>query len=395
MRVQIGRSTTVSAVAGMYSSHPSIARTRAGDWLLVFSRSGDPEGSLIHPPNDPRFVNVITRSTDEGRSWSTPKVVPGESWTGVECSGITELTDGTILLNQFRFEWRPVDAARRLWAQGMLRPFILDPDEQRWRPVADERDWAYHTLPYVRADDGSYVHRSMDGGERWETTRLDIAPYQGAFSPKGAVELADGEVVLALGSHEHDPLASTLLVRSSDSGRTWSRAVEVASVRGLVFSEPTVVATGADRLLVFSREETTGFVYQSVSMDRGHTWLPPERLRLWGHPTHAHRLDDGRVIIVYGVRRRPFGINASLSEDEGRTWGPEIAIRSGLIDTRNGFNLGYPSVIEYGPGELFVAYYAEDGIGVVGILGTYVSIDGSGHRVRPERPTIEEPWIAS
>lgn len=350
---------------------------------------------MIHPPNDPRFVNVLTRSTDEGRTWSKPKVVPDDSWTGVECSGVTELADGTILLNQYRFDWRPVDAARRLWAEGLLIPFTLDPDEQRWRPVVDERDWARHPLSYARADHGSYVHRSTDGGESWETTRLDIAPYQAAFSPKGATQLPDGEVLLALGSHEHDPLASTLLVRSSDGGRTWSRPTEVACVPGLIFSEPAVVVAGADRLLVFSREETTGFVYQSVSMDRGLTWLPPERLRLWGHPTHALRMGDGRVIIVYGVRRPPFGINASLSEDEGRSWGPEIAIRSGLADTRSGFDLGYPSVLEYRTGELFVTYYAEDGSGVVGILGTFVSVDRSAHQGRPERPTDEEPWIPS
>lgn len=375
MSARIGPTITISAEAGTYSSHPSIVRTRSGDWLLLFSRSGEPEGTLIHPPNDPRFVNVLTRSTDAGRTWSRPVVVPAESWTGVECSGLAELADGTILLNQFRFDWRPVDEARRLWAQGLLRPFVLEPDDARWCPVADESDWVPHALAYARADDGSYVHRSTDGGRRWETVRLDIEPYQGAFSPKGAVELPDGELILALGSHEHDPLASTVIVRSSDGGRAWSRPTEVACVPGLVFSEPSIVAAGPDRLLVFSREEVTGFVHQSVSDDRGHTWRPPERLPMWGYPTHAARLHDGRIIIVYGVRRRPFGITASLSEDGGRSWGPEISIRSGLVDTRHGFDLGYPSVVEYRPGKVFVAYYAEDESGITGIRGTYVSID--------------------
>lgn len=375
MSVRVGATITISAEPGTYRSHPSIARSDAGEWLLVFSHSGDPDGDWIHPPYDPRFVNLLTRSSDEGESWSAPIAVPDESWTGVECSGLSALRDGTILLNQFRFDWRLVEEARQLWGEGSLQPLILDPTNNRWRRPLTEVDWGHHPLPYARADHGSYVHRSGDGGHTWQTTRLDIEPYQGAFSPRGATELSDGELVLAIGSHEHDPLAATAVVRSTDRGRTWTRPIEVACVPGLVFSEPTVVSADPDRLLVFSREETTGSVYQSESDDRGRNWLPPTRLPMRGYPTHATRLHDGRIIIVYGVRRRPFGIKASLTEDGGRSWTEELTIQHDLTDTRDGLNLGYPSLIEYSPGDLFIAYYAEDRSGTVGIQGIHVSID--------------------
>ena len=371
--IRIGETITVSAAVGRYRSHPSLARSPSGEWLLLFSDSGVPRDELIHPPNDPRFVNLLTRSSDRGRTWSAPVVVPDPSWTGVECSGITVLSDGTLLVNQFRFDWRPVDEARRLWREGRVEPFVLG-SASGWRPARSDEDLEAHPLPYVRADLGSFVHRSTDAGRSWETVRLSIEPYRGAFSPKGAVELPGGEVLLALGSHAHDPLAAIVVLRSPDGGRTWSGPTEVARVPGLVFSEPTSVGLGAARVAVFAREETTGYVYRSVSDDAGRTWEAPVRLSLWGYPQHALRLADGRLLLVYGVRRPPFAIRASLSEDDGATWSPEVTIRGDLVDSRRGLNLGYPSVLEDRPGELFVAYYAEDEAGTVGIRGTFVCL---------------------
>ncbi len=375
MSVTVKRSTVVASEPGLYISHPCLARTPSGVWLLVHAQSGTPDGSQIHPPNDPRFINILRRSIDLGRSWSAPMAVPGPPWTGVETPGIGVLSDGTLLVNQFRFGWPAVDQARSEWAAGRLRPYILDPSDARWRVVKSAADWAMHRLSYARVDLGSFVHRSNDGGSTWSTSELDIAPYQGAFSPKGPVDLGNGEVVLALGSHEHDPLGASFLVRSLDGGRSWGRPERVARTPGLVFSEPCLVAVDDRRLLVFSREETTGYVHQSASDDRGFSWSPAVPLGLWGFPVHAIRLRDGRTLIVYGRRRRPFGIRGSISADGGRTWGSEFVVRTGLRDSRGGFNLGYPSVIEYDDGLAFVAYYAEDGRGNVGIHGSYVSID--------------------
>jgi sialidase-1 len=146
--------------------------------------------------------------------------------------------------------------------------------------------------------------------------------------------------------------------------------VEVARQPGLVFSEPSAVETESGTLLVFSREETTGRVHVSRSSDGGHRWGPPRQLRFWGYPTHAVRLDDGRMLVVFGRRREPFGVRGAVSEDEGETWGPEFVIRDDLPNE----NLGYPSVIEYAPGKLFTVYYGEDRRGVTCIQGTYFQL---------------------
>ena len=50
-------------------------------------------------------------------------------------------------------------------------------------------------------------------------------------------------------------------------------------------------------------------------------------------------MPDGRIVAVYGYRLMPSGIRASVSEDGGKTWGPEIIVR----DDGGSWDLGYPN----------------------------------------------------
>ncbi len=357
-----------------YCSHPCIAKLANGEWLVAFCESVERK-PLLHPPSDPRFVNLVRRSRDQGETWEQPRAAPGYDWYGVETPGIAQISNGDVLLNQWQFVWLPLEQARQRWSTGQDEVYVCDPvadpHAHRWRPARSEQDWELHPFPYARSDGGAYVHLSSDGGDTWDrTVPLEIAPYRGAFSPKGAIELEGGDLLLALGSQDHDPLAATFVVRSHDRGLTWSGPIEVARAPGLQFSEPSAVESTNGKLLVFSREEVTKFVFMSESRDSGLTWSEPTQLPLWGYPTHAIRLDDGRIFVVYGRRKPPFGIRAAVSPDEGETWGPEIVIRDDLPNE----NLGYPSVVEYAPGKLFVVYYGEDEGGVTCVQGSYVVI---------------------
>jgi len=173
-----------------------------------------------------------------------------------------------------------------------------------------------------------------------------------------------------LGSHDHDPFGASFLVRSRDHGRSWEKPVEAARADDLIFSEPSLAETRSGKLILMSREERTGYIFQSVSSDQGTTWAAPRQLPFWGFPTHCICMKDGRILIVYGRRRPPFGIRAAMSEDEAETWSEEIVLRNDLPNR----NLGYPSVIEYAPGQFFTAYYGEDAEGVTCIQGTYFSM---------------------
>ncbi|MGH9195887.1 MAG: sialidase family protein, partial [Acidimicrobiia bacterium] len=263
--------TIVYRKRDLYCSHPCIAQLANGDWLVAFSVA--PQGdNLRHPPDYPHFVNMLCRSSDKGRTWSKPLQIPNGDWHGVEVPAIAQISTGEVFLNQWRFRWYPVEVAKALQGSGADSSFHFDQAAGRWRRVTEASDWAAHPYPYARADDGAYVHISDDAGQTWaRTVLIDIDPYQGAFGLKGVVELVNGDLVMPMGSHDHDPLAGIFIVRSGDRGRSWGRPIEVARTPGLIFSEPSALVTTSGRLLVFSREESSGFIYQSASGDAGLT----------------------------------------------------------------------------------------------------------------------------
>ena len=85
------------------------------------------------------------------------------------------------------------------------------------------------------------------------------------------------------------------------------------------------------------------------------------------------RLGDGRLLVSYSYRVKPYGIRARISEDDGRTWGPELILR----DDGGSWDLGYPRSVELGTGQVMTVYYfnrADDPIqcngGVRHIAGT-------------------------
>ena len=52
-----------------------------------------------------------------------------------------------------------------------------------------------------------------------------------------------------------------------------------------------------------------------VSEDDGYTWSPPKRTNIWGYPAELSYLPDGRVLMVYGYRRPPYGERGCISDD--------------------------------------------------------------------------------
>jgi hypothetical protein len=55
----------------------------------------------------------------------------------------------------------------------------------------------------------------------------------------------------------------------------------------------------------------------------------------------------------YGYRRKPFGNQARLSKDGGRTWSEPMNISADGI----GGDLGYPSTVELDDGTLLTVWY--------------------------------------
>ena len=65
------------------------------------------------------------------------------------------------------------------------------------------------------------------------------------------------------------------------------------------------------------------------------------------------QLRDGRIVVLFGRRKPPFGLGCLFSEDQGVTWSPEFIIR----DDAEHWDLGYPVATELDDGRIFTAYY--------------------------------------
>ena len=354
-----------------YCAHPHMVRAADGALVAVFNKVPR-RAFVLHPPEDPMYQNMLIRSTDEGETWSEPEPVPGYNHTGMECAGLTALRDGRLLLNQWQFDWLPT---------GRLQA-LADPSDYtdarelltRWSGSA-EHDAASVDLaalrretPWARGPGRCLVHVSADQGLSFgSTVTVDTAPFSGGYGMRGAVETADGRILLPLSDAPH--YRTVFIVESPDGGQNWSRPQPVAYGDGHEFEEPAILRCQKDRLILVLRDNVTRRLHQCLSTDDGRSWSAPEALPVTGYPADLLRLVDGRILLTYGWRQPGFGIRAVLSEDDGATWQTErtILIRDGMRNR----NLGYPVTLERGDDSLLTLYYGEDDNGVTALIATH------------------------
>ncbi len=349
-----------------YIAHPHMAALRDGSWVLVANRA--PRRAVtMHPPQDPEFVNIVMRSTDEGESWSPPQPVPGFGVTGTECAGLTALPDGGLLLNQWRFHWYPVDAPPEgppdplLATPEMLRAGLVGSSELDSTPAAAGP--AERLMPWLRGGGVASICRSDDGGRRFaHVTDLDVAPYSGGYGMRGAAVLDDGEILLPLSDIPH--YRRIFSVRSRDGGLTWSPPQLVAEADGCEYEEPATHVLPDGMLLMLLRENTSHTLHAIRSYDRGQSWTVPEPAGITAYPAHILTLPDGRLAAITGRRSQPCGILAYISNDLGAHWDLDHPV---VVQSLPNRDAGYPTAALCADGSVFVAWYQRDTGGVTGL----------------------------
>jgi len=349
-----------------YCAHAHAVTTADGTIIVVFNRARR-RRAILHPPQDPAFENVITRSSDGGRSWSAPVVAPDYGWSGVECAGLTVTSTGRVLLNQFRFRWYPLPLARRRAATEpvalpgeLIANLVGSPELDSGSAYAADPE---RLAPWGRGSGRSFVHLSDDAGETFtRTVEFAVEPYVGGYGMRGAAELADGTLVLPLSDAPH--YRRVFVLRSGDGGLTWSAPQSAAEDSACLFEEPAVLALPSGRLLMLLRENRRRTMFSVHSDDGGLSWSVPVPTGIDGYPPHLLSLGAGRLLCTYGYRKPPYAIRAVVSEDDGATWQVErtITIRENLPNK----DLGYPCTVAVGA-ELLTIYYAEDADAITGI----------------------------
>lgn len=194
--------------------------------------------------------------------------------------------------------------------------------------------------------------------------------------------IAANPIELENGEHFMYPVHQTnmgLYVLRGVPGSYTSRRIAPLTLGGIRFQEPSIVEAWSGKLIALLRSEDLELgrrpyerhLYQCLSDDWGMTWTLPEMTPMHGHPAKMVNLPEG-VLATYGYRREPFGIRACLTYNGGKTWNIE---REFIIrDDLPGYDIGYPSTVRLGSGELLTAYYSggmpNDAKPVRRILGT-------------------------
>ncbi|MDH7570166.1 MAG: sialidase family protein, partial [Armatimonadota bacterium] len=142
-------------------------------------------------------------------------------------------------------------------------------------------------------------------------------------------------------------------------GLTWQWLGEIPARPGddpRHYHELHAVECASGRLVAHLRNHNpanAGETLQAESADGGKTWTPPRSIGVWGLPSHLLRLRDNRLVMTYGHRRAPFGVQARVSRDEGNSWSEAIS----LSTDGSGGDLGYPSTVELEDGTLLTVWY--------------------------------------
>jgi photosystem II stability/assembly factor-like uncharacterized protein len=156
------------------------------------------------------------------------------------------------------------------------------------------------------------VHRSRDGGRRWERLPLDAAKECAIGAPfvtRVLVDPDDRRTIWA--GVEIDGV-----YRSLDGGDTWARVV--SGLTDLDVHDLTIARTSPSRVLV----STNGEVFWSA--DRGETWTPIGVKTKWPMPYARGvvvKADDPRVLFA-GCGETTTGETGAVlrSSDGGETW---------------------------------------------------------------------------
>ncbi|MBT4814310.1 MAG: exo-alpha-sialidase [Lentisphaerae bacterium] len=199
------------------------------------------------------------------------------------------------------------------------------------------------------------VSRSTDGGRTWtidDGAFLAEWPIVGPgqkrryLVPFGDIlPGSDGALRVAMYGGQ---MGVTVVYRSEDDGKTWDKPTAINP--NAKIHEPAFFHLGKGKWLLAARFD--GLDLYTSDDDAG-TWT--RRQQLTGrqqHPGHLMRLKDGRVLLTYGNRLEPKGIDVRFSDDEGASWGDPLRVADFQLDG------GYPSSVQLPDGRVLTAYYA-------------------------------------
>lgn len=364
----------------------SLKRLSNGEVVVVFNEERFP---FHHDSGQ----TVLIRSFDEGMSWdqSTVKVVlPFTQIMGNWDCGISEISPGNLMINVC------LNGYYKRGTKPLTPSWSGEPVTEEW----GDWTWTYLLKTWL----GTVVLKSSDNGHTWSSPiPVNVRPLKHGGTRLGVWPLADGGILMGVygairsyyGSGDELETPRAALIRSDDGGDNWeyysTLAYDPASI--ISYTEPALVQLDDGRMIAMLRtgaapsKEAKNLAFV-VSEDHGFSWTQPKFTNIWGYPAELIKLHDGRILMIYGYRRKPYGVRGCLSPD-GVTWDvanefviteggvPKVVSEekssavqthiavSGLPQRKEisqdhpGFyqHIGYPSAVQMPDGSILCAYH--------------------------------------
>lgn len=350
--------------ARFHCAFPSVVRRPDGELLVAFRRAPNRKalGEEKNYHVDPNSNLMLLRSRD-GETWSAqPELLYAHAFGGSQDPCLLQLRDGTLLCMTYGWTFLRPDGVAKL-----KPPFLQN-------------------FPGSIFNGGYYV-RSTDGAKTWsgpfypphiapEILRDPYGQPVPAYNRGALTEGRDGRIfwVTAATDRDQPRRVSTHLIISSDHGLTWTYSCPVATDTTASFNETSIYETPKGDLVAFLR--TDGLKDEAClarSTDGGKSFQPWQPMGFRGHPLHALRLPDDRVLLTYGYRHAPQGIRARVLNAECTDYAtaPEIILR----DDGATFDLGYPWSVQLDAQRVLVTYYFNVAGGIQHIAGTILKIN--------------------
>lgn len=256
---------------------------------------------------------MIMRSTDEGKTWSKPKVMldtPDDDRhpAFVEPHG----PDGMLICSVFTY-----------------------PGAERAAYLQDPK-LAHRTA----------IIRSFDHGKSWDKEVIRLpSPFLSDETNGPMIMLKDGSILLTVsGAPKEGGPAQAACFTSQDRGATWKLLSTIKADHNLDEANATQLSDG--RLVMMARPE--GDI--SWSSDEGRTWTTPATFGMRLYAPSLYTLRDGTLVCLHGSYVRG-GLRIIFSADGGQTWIAPAKDYGFLVDNC----YGYAKAFELPDGTLLVA----------------------------------------
>jgi hypothetical protein len=225
-----------------------------------------------------------------------------------------------------------------------------------------------HTLMQLRDKEGQFFI-SYSRGKTWEGPYL--FPSFG-FEPTSRTDYivtGERECLVFLSANQPQVQGGNykdraFAARTTDGGKTFQFLGWMAG--GSVDARSVMPSTVRlpDNTLVSALRRKSGvagsykdWIEVFTSADGGTTWTSlgeaADTKDRNGNPPSLARLKDGRLCLTYGYRVKPYGIRAKISNDNGKSWSPEIVLR----DDARTWDMGYTRTLVRPDGKLVTIYY--------------------------------------